>query len=387
MSTQQISLTMNRSISGVMMKAKEKIKDEGKKMIKEKVLSKLPSKDEIKEKLISAACSISAQEKMKKIYNKIHGLLEKLEAILLKAKGKLDAINAKIKKITDGILPTIAIIFGILAVIITVVEIIMIVARIGVNVLVAMLSHGGVQQKLAMLIIKAIGIVGEFGGAIKTGKKAAKKYMKMALKIIGTIMAAVLLINPILEFVQKIMAFLEYLYLMYLSMCNNPDKSVMDADGNINEAALEAEILKNDPTGIYPIPDIEEYVESLGIGEGTGPGTAAAVGGGPLTTNTGTGTGAGMGIGSGIGGGLGSGIGIGAGGNQGLPTWGGTGTGVNGGFVNNSSLMGISEKLTLIYEDLILELEGQGKKEIIEHLKNLDFRFQTRFERKIVPIT
>ena len=82
MSTQQISLTMNRSISGVMMKAKEKIKDEGKKMIKEKVLSKLPSKDEIKEKLISAACSISAQEKMKKIYNKIHGLLEKLEAIL-----------------------------------------------------------------------------------------------------------------------------------------------------------------------------------------------------------------------------------------------------------------------------------------------------------------
>ncbi len=59
---------------------------------------------------------------MKKVYNKLHGLLEKLEAILLKAKGKLDAINAKINKITTGILPKIALVFGILAVVITVIE-------------------------------------------------------------------------------------------------------------------------------------------------------------------------------------------------------------------------------------------------------------------------
>ena len=39
----------------------------------------------------------------------------------------------------------------------------------------------------------------------------------------------------------------------------------------------------------------------------------------------------------------------------------------------NNELYGISEKLTQIYEDLILELEGQGKKEIVEHLNALDY--------------
>tara|TARA_R110001592_G_scaffold44371_3_gene142863 strand:+ start:2380 stop:3546 length:1167 start_codon:yes stop_codon:yes gene_type:complete len=385
MSTQQISLLMNRQVGGVMMKAKEKIINEGKKMIKQKILSELPSKDEIIEKLISAACSISAQKKMEKIYNKLHGLIEKLENILLKAKGKLDAINAKIKKITDGILPKIAVIFGILAVIITVVEIIMIIAKLSMNLLVAMFSHGGLQQKLAVLIARAFGVVGEFGGAIKSGNKAAKKYLKMAMGIVASIVGAVLLIQPILTFVQKIKAFIEYLYLMYISMCNTSDTSVMDSEGNINESLLKSEILKNDPTGIYPTPDIKQFVNDLGIGEGTGvDGTGTGTG-----TNTGTGTGNGMNIGGGwnTGGGLETGNGIGANGNQGLPTYGGTGTGVNGLEGNNSNLLSISEQLTLIYKDLILELEGQGKKEIVEHLNNLDFGFQTRFERKIVPIT
>ena len=63
------------------------------------------------------------------------------------------------------------------------VEIIMIIAKIGINVLVGMLAHGGVQQKLAMLIIKGIGAIGEFGSLIKSSNKALKKYTKMALRI------------------------------------------------------------------------------------------------------------------------------------------------------------------------------------------------------------
>ena len=46
----------------------------------------------------------------------------------------------------------------------------------------------------------------------------------------------------------------------------------------------------------------------------------------------------------------------------------------------------IIEKLNSLYEDLIIELQGQGKMEIVEHLNALDFGFKTRFERKIVPI-
>ena len=94
-------------------------------------------------------------------------------------------------------------IFGVLAIIILAVEIIMIIAKIGINVLVGMLAHGGVQQKLAMLIIKGIGAIGEFGSLIKSSNKALKKYTKMALRIIAAILSAVLLIQPILDFVQQ----------------------------------------------------------------------------------------------------------------------------------------------------------------------------------------
>ena len=88
MSAEQLTIMLNKQCGGVISKAKTKVKAEGKKQVM-KVLEKLPSKDDIKEKLISGACSPKAQEKMKKIYNKIHGLISKLENILLKAQGKL----------------------------------------------------------------------------------------------------------------------------------------------------------------------------------------------------------------------------------------------------------------------------------------------------------
>ena len=44
---------------------------------------------------------------MKRVYNTIHGLISKLENILLRAKGKLDDLNAKINKVTQGVMPDI----------------------------------------------------------------------------------------------------------------------------------------------------------------------------------------------------------------------------------------------------------------------------------------
>ena len=76
---------INKQCGGVLSQMKTKVKAEGKKQVM-KVLEKLPSKDDIKEQLISGACSIAAQNKMKKIYNKIHVLITKLENILLKPK-------------------------------------------------------------------------------------------------------------------------------------------------------------------------------------------------------------------------------------------------------------------------------------------------------------
>ena len=58
-----------------------------------------------------------------------------------------------------------------------------------------------------------------------------------------------------------------------------------------------------------------------------------------------------------------------------------TGLGTN--TIPKNELHGITDKLTSLYEDLIIELRGKGKMEIVEHLTALDFGFQTRYERKI----
>tara|TARA_R110002167_G_scaffold231953_2_gene437137 strand:+ start:264 stop:1403 length:1140 start_codon:yes stop_codon:yes gene_type:complete len=379
MSAEQLTIMLNKQCGGVISKAKTKVKAEGKKQVM-KVLEKLPSKDDIKEKLISGACSPKAQEKMKKIYNKIHGLISKLENILLKAQGKLQSIKAKIDKVVNGVLPKLVKIMGILALIILVVKIIV---AISPAILVAssgLLASGIVIVKIANAIMKAQSIVAEYDGTIKAITDQLKKYLKIALKIIASIAAAILLVSPILKFVQKIKAFIEFLYLMYLSMCNTSDTSVMDSDGTINEKLLEEEILSRDPTGIGTT-DIQGFIAELqASGDFGKPTDLDGLGNASGTENTNQGTNYGLG---------GTSDGLNGYGNTGIMAttsgWGHTGLGND--TRPNDELYGISEKLNSLYEDLIIELQGQGKQEIVEHLNALDFGFKTRFERKIIPIT
>lgn len=384
--SQQIQIMMNKQVGGAMSKIKSKIKSEGKKKIKEKVLEVLPSKDEIKEMLISAACSIAAQEKMKKIYNKIHGLIEKLENILLRAKEKVDAIKAKIQKIVDKILPKVQVLCEILAVIMIVMKILVILAPALLTLCgPPMATINACIDKMCRIIMKAASLIGVTDGTVKAVLKAVKKYMKIALGIIATILGVILLINPVLAFVQKIKAFIEFLYLMYISMCVSPDPSVMDEEGNINEQLLEAEILSRDPTGVAASDEDlgRTGLAGLdGIGVPGGLGNASGVDG---NQTTGVLTGAGH-----TNYGLGGDDGLGGYGNTGIMATSGN-YGQHQGLGNdtrpNNELHGISDKMTSLYEDLIIELKGKGKREIVEHLTNMDFGFQTKFERRIVPIT
>ncbi len=385
MSAEQLTTILNQQCGGVISKAKTKVKAEGKKQVM-KVLEKLPSKDDIKEKLISGACSVAAQRKMKRIYNKIHGLISKLENILLKAQGKLQSIKAKIDKIIMGIIPKLQMIMTILALIILVVKIIIIISPAILSALSGLLASGILIQKIAMAILKAQSTTAEYGGTITAITDQLKKYTKMALKIIATIAVAIALIQPVLAFVQKIKAFIEFLYLMYLSMCNTSNSSVMDNEGNINESLLEAEILSRDPVGLDE-GQIQGFISELVASGELGP---DAYGGSTDNLD-------GLGNASGVGN-TNQQTDYGLGGEGGLGGYGGTGiisttlgydghTGIGNDTRPNNELYGISEKLTSIYEDLVIELQGQGKQEIVEHLNALDFGFKTRFERKIVPIS
>ncbi len=374
MAVEQLTQMLNKQCGGPLGDAKMKVQEEGKKQVM-KVVEKLPSKDEIKEKLISAACSIQAQKKMKRIYDKVHGLISKLENVLLKAKGKLDSLKAKLQKIVDKVLPKIAEIMAVLAGIIIVLKIIVMLAPITLA-FCPPVGGGPCIQKISDIIAKAKGIVQAFGGAIKSVQSQVTKYIKIALGIIATIAAAILLITPILMLVQKIKALIEYLYMMYIQMCNTSDTSVMDEDGNINEKLLEEEILKNDPTGLFAL---ERDLEEIAIAEYEAANPTGEVVGdvsGVESPNQEADYG------------LGGENGLGGYGNTGVQgTTSGFGhTGLGNNTRPNNELYGISDKLAQLYESLLLELEGQGKTETIERLNATDFGFQTRFERKIVPI-
>ena len=376
-------MMMNKGVGSVLSKSKTKVKDEGKKKIKEKVLEQLPTKEELIEKLISAACSVAAQKKMEKVYNKIHGLMSKLEGILLKAKAKVDAIKAKINKVKEMVLPSIKLVLTIFLAIIIVVKILIILAPLLLS-FCPPIGGGPCIQKLCNIIIKAANIVGALMGTIKACTKAIKKYMKIALTILAAVMVVINIVNIVLAFVQRLKAFIEFLYLMYLQMCNTSDESVMDEDGNINQSLLETEILKNDVTGIAS-SDIDLGAQGLAGVEAL---KAAGYDGSGITTDA---------DGNAVPGGL-TNYNLGDPTPPGLGGYGGTGIIASGGTYGqhkglgndvrkNNELYGISEKLTNMYEDLLIELKGKGKMEIVEHLEALDFGFKTRFERKIVPIT
>ena len=152
---------------------------------------------------------------------------------------------------------------------------------------------------------------------------------------------------------------------MFMTMCNTSNSAVMDEDGNINEKLLKEEILKNDPTGLAAA-DVDLGLTGVAGLEGLGNASGTET----QTEDFG----------------LRGDDGLGGYGNTGIQAT-TTGHGHEGlGTRNNNELYGVADKLTQLYEDLLLELEGQGKKEIIERLKATDFGFQTRFERKIIPI-
>ena len=182
MSAEQLTMMLNKQCGGPLAMAKTKVKEEGKKQVM-KVLEKLPSKDDIKEKLISAACSIPAQRKMKRVYNTIHGLISKLENILLRAKGKLDDLNAKINKVTQGVMPDIQTIMAILAGIILVVKIIIQITPALLALSTGLAANGGLINRLGAAILKAITIVGIYGSTITSIDAQIKKHVNQTLSL------------------------------------------------------------------------------------------------------------------------------------------------------------------------------------------------------------
>ena len=242
MSATTIRNLINSQIDKQLYTAKKDLRNQGTKQV-QKVKEKLPSKDELKEKLISSSCERKAQDKMTKIYDKLIRLLDNLQKIPQKGLDKVKNIDKKLKKIRDKIIPKIEKILEIIK-----------------DVLVPALLIVVIACEVALAIssgLAASGKVIDFMGEKKRlilGK--VKEYAKLALTIVA-ILPAILMaieklfsimeivmvaIKSLIAVIQKLKDFVVFLFRNFIKKCNVANQSELSNDGSVNSNLLEEQI-------------------------------------------------------------------------------------------------------------------------------------------------
>ena len=242
MSATTIRNLINSQIDKQLYTAKKDLRNQGTKQV-QKVKEKLPSKDELKEKLISSSCERKAQDKMTKIYDKLIRLLDNLQKIPQKGLDKVKNIDKKLKKIRDKIIPKIEKILEIIS-----------------DVLVPALLIVVIACEVALAIssgLAASGKVIDFMGEKKRlilGK--VKEYAKLALTIVA-ILPAILMaieklfsimeivmvaIKSLIAVIQKLKDFVVFLFRNFIKKCNVANQSELSNDGSVNSNLLEEQI-------------------------------------------------------------------------------------------------------------------------------------------------
>ena len=313
MAIQQIRNLINNQIETQILKAKAQVKTEAKKEIL-KLKEKLPTIEDLKAMFLSKACSEAAMKKIEFLYNKLDGILEKLQNISDKIRNKIEDIKNKLKKILEDILPKIEKILGILALAVIAAKVIVRVTPAAQAANAGPTTSGLLATKLQSLVDNAKKKIKAFRDAIKAFTKKIGKITKVVTTIIKTIITVLAVITALGDEIAKARDFLLFLYLMYKSQC----------EVNLPGGGLTS--------GTCTIPEhtTQESCEAAG----------------GIFNNP----------------------------NQ---------TVLDG----NTNLLAIQTQITLLYEDLIEELQLEGKQEVIETITNVMNQYNWRIERKIIPIT
>ena len=242
MSSTTIRNLINSQIDKQLYTVKKDLRNQGTKQV-QRVKEKLPSKDELKEKLISNACDLKSQTKLTKLYDKLIKLLDNLQKIPQKGLEKIKNIDKKLKKIRDKIIPKIE---KILEIIKNVLVPALLIVVIAAEVALAMSSGPAANGKV-------IDFMGEKKRLI-LGK--VKEYAKLALTIIASIppilmaveklfsiMEVVMIaIQSLIAVIKKLKDFAIFLFRNYIKKCNVANQSPLSNDGSVNADLLDEQI-------------------------------------------------------------------------------------------------------------------------------------------------
>jgi len=316
MAIQQIRNLINNQVEGPILKVKSQIKVESNKQIL-KIKEQIPTKEDLKQQFLTAACSEPIKKKIDNIYNKIDSLLGKLEKFSSNIRSKIEEMKNKLLKILEDILPKIALILGILALAVTVAKAIAkaIPAAEAANTA-APPGSPTLATRLRSTYDKAKTKIKAYGDAIKAFNKKIEKVTKVVTTIISTIFSVLTIIVLVGDKISLMRAFLLFLYLKFKSNCeiNDPSGGGGLQSGTCSVPGHTSQNACIEAGGIWNNPN-QEILDG------------------------------------------------------------------------NMDLLSVQNQITLLYEELIKELELDGKTEIVETITNVVNQYNWKVERKTIPIT
>ena len=330
MSTDSVRTLVQKSIKGVMKKAKGQIKEQGKKQVI-KLKQKIPTPAEIKEKLMAeitgdsctGAGKIKFENKLKQITDKIDSIKSAIDGAL----DKLTGVDEKISKIIDpsGVLAKIKKLADILTPIITALAILVLIVKILAKTI-GMIPPPFTAPSGPIFIASAIadiahGTVTEFGALILSLALIVNLYHSKITKMLNIIKIAIAKLQSLKDMIDRLAAFILAIKLDFESGCEDLLNEELEMDDGKGDSTGDSS------TGDSTLATDEFPLESTGTGDGIGDGTGT---GGDGTGGDGTG-------GDGTGGDGTGGDGTGGDGTDGTNTGGSYGIGGTGGIYNIGS--------------------------------------------------
>jgi len=251
MSTQAIRTIITTQIDFPIMNAKNKLREEGKKKV-DKLKSKLPTIEELKEQFLSDNCELGAQEKLQKQFDNFKEKINAIMGAIDAAIQLLDSLKEKLNRIINEIIPKIKSILDTLEPIITALNLILkIIPRIALGVPTAVPGvSAGVILTLENTLKTAKALAGEFLALIASVRLMFNIYEKKIRKITDPLNQAVNALTKFSEFVKQRLGVLDMLLLMYLNKCNVGNQDTVDpSTGNVNVNLLNPDL--NTLTELY----------------------------------------------------------------------------------------------------------------------------------------
>ena len=210
---------------------KDKAREQGKRQVMQQK-EKLPTEDQIVEKLKETGCQDPDKRRLESKYNKLKNTINKIKSALegaAKAIAGLEKILSSLNKLIK-ILDTI---IKVLNVILKVFKIIIKIAKIVVKFL-GGTGTGGLIDILSRAIVKAEYTIGKWVQAVGRCKEFIKKMLKKYIDpITKQLKKAMKIIKEILGGIDGLMTVLEMLYMFMMSKCAiSGDDNILTSDTN-----------------------------------------------------------------------------------------------------------------------------------------------------------